>query len=128
MNSEKSHHHKHKREFSGSVEIVPPQPKFIEFITPNHLASIPIRQLDYFILSQNPDQQIKKTLPPDSLLLVFATRLVVLYGWRLESLLDPLTQGRVKRIHAEKYLGTLMIGQPWVTEISIIPRDKNVPL
>ena len=56
------------------------------------------------------------------LILVFETRKVFLYGWRLELMLDPLMQGRVKRVHAEKYLGTLVIGEPWVSEIKVFPR------
>ena len=42
-------------------------------------------------------------------------------------MLDPLMQGRVKRIHAEKYLGTLIIGEPWVSEItSSLPRPEDM--
>ena len=59
------------------------------------------------------------------LVLVFETRVALLFGWRLELMLDPLMQGRVKRVHAEKYLGTLMIGEPWVSEIVIVPRPAN---
>ena len=46
----------------------------------------------------------------------------------LEQMLDPLMQGRVKRVHAEKFLGTLMIGEPWVSEIVIVPRFTTLPL
>jgi len=61
------------------------------------------------------------------LILVFETRLVSLFGWRLELLLDPLMNGRVKRVHAEKFPGTPMIEEPWVSEIKIIPRYEAIP-
>ena len=76
-----------------------------------------------------PKQDGKKTSPTDLLILVFETRMVFLYGWRLEQMLDPLMQGRVKRVHAEKFLGTLMIGEPWVSEIVICsPIHNAIPL
>jgi hypothetical protein len=73
-----------------------------------------------------PNKTEKKTSPPDLLVLVFQTRIVCLFGWRLELILDPLMQGRVKRVHAEKYLGTLMIGEPWVSEVRIM--TEIIPL
>ena len=100
---------------------------FIEFITANRLWGLPLRRLDYFILGDNPDQAGKKTSPTDLLILVFETRLVSLFGWRLELLLDPLMNGRVKRVHAEKFPGTPMIEEPWVSEIKIIPRYEAIP-
>ena len=60
------------------------------------------------------------------LVLIFKTRVAFLFGWRLEQMLDPLMQGRVKRIHAEKYLGTLIISEPWVSEIVIVPRPEDM--
>jgi hypothetical protein len=130
MKSEKSHSKStlEKSQFGGSVEITPPQPAFIEFITEGHLWGIPLRRLDYFILGDNPEQNGKKTSPTDLLILVFETRIVSLFGWRLELLLDLLTHGRVKRVHAEKFLGTLIIDEPWVSEIKIISRNESSPL
>jgi len=127
MKSEKSHSESNrpsadKPPFAGSVEIIPPRPTFIEFITAKHLWGIPLRQLDHFILGENPETDGKKTSPTDLLILNFETRKVFLYGWRLELMLDPLMQGRVKRVHAEKFLGTLIIGEPWVSEIKVFPR------
>lgn len=108
--------------FRGSVELVPPHPIVIEFITAKHLWGLPLRQLEYFVLGNNPGQNGKKTLPTDLLVLVFKDRVVFLFGWRLEFMLDPLMQGRVKRVHAEEFLGTLMIDEPWVSDIKIFPR------
>jgi hypothetical protein len=111
-----------KPEFDSSVELIPPRPAFIEFVTAHRLWGIPIRQLDYFVLGNNPEPAGKKTLPTDLLILVFETSTVFLFGWRLELLLDPLMHGRVKRIRAGKLPGTLMTGEPWVSEIKIAPR------
>jgi hypothetical protein len=132
MKSEKSHspsdRPSHKSEFNSSVEVTPPNPTFIEFITAHRLWGLPLNQLEYFTLGNNPEQDGKKTLPTDLLMLVFKTRIICLLGWRLELMLDPLMQGRVKRIHAEKHLGTLIINEPWVSEIKNIPRDATIPL
>ena len=133
MKSEKSHSESNrpspgKPQFGGSVEFIPSRPAFIEFVTARHLWGIPIRQLDFFILGDNPESDGKPTSPSDLLALVFETRIVFLFGWRLELMLDPLMQGRVKRVHAEKFLGTLMIGEPWVSEIKVIPHYATFPL
>lgn len=125
MKSEKPHAKQSSAEtshFSSSVELVPPRPAVIEFITAKHLWGLPLRQLEYFVLGNNPGQNGKKTLPTDLLVLVFKDRVVFLFGWRLEFMLDPLMQGRVKRVHAEEFLGTLMIDEPWVSDIKIFPR------
>jgi hypothetical protein len=128
MKSEKSHSDPDKLHFAGCVEFIPASPTFIEFVTARRLWGIPLRQLESFILDNNPESDGKKTSPTDLLVLVFETRLVFLFGWRLELMPDPLMQGRVKRVHAEKFLGTLMIGEPWVSEIVIVPRFTTVPL
>jgi hypothetical protein len=117
-----------KSQFGGSVEIIPPHPTFIEFITAHRLWGLPLNQLEYFTLGNNPEQDGKKTSPTDLLILVFETRIICLLGWRLELMLDPLMQGRVKRVHAEKFLGTLIIGEPWVSEIKNIPRYAAILL
>jgi hypothetical protein len=130
MTAEKSTHspNKTKRPFTGCVELNPPQPAFIEFVTSTRLWGVPIRQLDYFVLGENPLSDGKKTSPTDLLILAFETRIVLLFGWRLELMLDPLMNGRIRRIHAEQHLGTLIIEEPWVSEIKIIPRRESVPL
>jgi hypothetical protein len=129
MKSEKSHSEsKEKPHFRGSVEFVPSHPTVIEFITAKHLWGLPIQQLEYFILGNNPGQNGKKTSPTDLLILVFKSRIVFLFGWRLEFMLDPLMQERVKRIHAEEFLGTLMIDEPWVSDIKIFPRYTALSL
>lgn len=119
MKTEKSH--PHKREFNGCVELIPSHPPFIEFIFAGQLWGFPQRQLAYFVFGENPERDGKKTSPTDLLALVFESRIVLLYGWRLELLLDPLMQGKIRRIHAEKFLGTLMIGEPWVSEVKVLP-------
>lgn len=127
MNPEKTQH-KHSHEFAGCVEIIPARPTVIEFVTAKHLWGIPIRQMDYFVVGDNPLSDGKKTSPTDLLILVFETRIVFIFGWRLELMVDPLMQGRVKRVHAEKFLGTLMIEEPWVSEIKVIPRYEGFSL
>jgi hypothetical protein len=133
MKSEKSHSSSdrpspYKPEFNGSVEVIPTNHTFIEFITAHRLWGLPLNQLEYFTLGNNPEQDGKKTSPTDLLMLVFETRIICLLGWRLELMLDPLMQGRVKRIHAEKHLGTMIIGEPWVSEIKNIPRYAAILL
>ena len=128
MKSEKSRPEIDRQQFAGCVELVPPLPTFIEFVTARRLWGIPSRQLECFVLSNNPEAKHKKTFPTDLLVLVFKTKLVFLFGWRLERILDPLMQGRLKRIHAEKFLGTLMINEPWVSEIAVVPRFTTLPL
>jgi len=122
MNPEKSHHTKPKREFSGCIELIPPPPVLIEFVTTNRIWGFPIQQLKHFILGSNPEHGGKKNLPPDLLVLTYETSIVFLFGWRLELMVGPLVSGRVARVHAEKHLGTLMIEEAWVSEIKIIPR------
>ena len=122
MNPEKSHHAKNKREFSGCIELIPPQPVLIEFVTSNRIWGFPIGQLNHFNLGSNPEHNGKKNLPPDLLALSYDNSIVFLFGWRLELIVGPLMSGRVARIHAEKHLGTLMIEEAWVSEIKIIPR------
>ena len=128
MKSEKTHSESTRPQFTGCVEIVPPHPTFIELVTVHRLWGIPIRQLEFFVLGSNPESDGKRTSPTDMLVLVFETRLVFLFGWRLEQILDPLIQGRIKRIHPERFLGTLMIGEPWVSEIVVVPRFATPPL
>jgi hypothetical protein len=128
MNSEKTNHTKHKREFNGCVELIPPPPVLIEFVTTNRIWGFPIRQLKHFILGNNPEHHGKKNLPPDLLALIYDTSIVFLFGWRLELMVGPLAAGRVARVHAEKHLGTLMIEEAWVSEIKIIPRLDAIQL
>jgi hypothetical protein len=120
-----------RRPFAGSVELVPPPPKLIEFIDAHRLWAFPIEQLAHLVLENNPEQLGKKTLPPDQLTLVYPDALVVLRGWRLELMLGPLVTGRVARVHTEKHLGPLVIEEAWVSEIRVIsamPHAKPGPL
>ena len=124
MKSEKISIHKSKQEFSGCVELVPPPPAFIEFIDADRLWGLPMRQLLHFVLEENPEHHGKKTVPPDQLHLFYGTAVVVLRGWRLELMLDHLMAGRVRRVHAEKHLGALILGEAWVSEIHVVPSDN----
>jgi hypothetical protein len=119
MKSGKSHSDSGKRPFAGSVELVPPPPKLIEFIDAHRLWAFPIEQLAHLVLENNPEQHGKRTLPPDQLTLVYPDALVTLRGWRLELMLGPLVTGRVARIHTEKHLGPLVIEEAWVSEIHV---------
>jgi hypothetical protein len=119
MKSEKTHHR--KREFNGCIELIPARPAYVEFIGPRRTWGFPIHHLTHFVFQENLHRADAKTSPTDQLILAYPPALVILKGWRLEQILDPLMQGRIKRIHAEKHLGTLMIEQTWVSEIHVIP-------
>jgi hypothetical protein len=122
----KQAHPRHKREFSGCVELIPAQPLFIEFIDTHRVWAFPIQHLTHLVLHENLQNRNRKNLPPDELILVYSPALVVLHGWRLEFLLGPLVCGRVARIHAEKHLGALIIEEAWVAEIHVVPHEKRV--
>ena len=124
MSHTKKLHHLSHKPFVGSVELIPPQPGFVEFIDSHRLWGFPIKQLTHFVLAENPEHRVKRTLPPDRLILVYATRMVVLKGWRLELMARSLVTGRIARVHAEKHLGALIIEEPWVSEIHVIPFDN----
>jgi hypothetical protein len=117
--------HKNKphpsKPFAGSVELIPLPPKFTEFIDAHRLWGFPIQQLRCFVLEENPERRGQAALPPDQLILVYETGLVVLKGWRLELMAGPLVIGRIARVHAEKHLGALIIEEAWVSEIRVIP-------
>jgi len=117
-----SHKKKPQKPFGGSVELIPPQPAFTEFIDSHRLWGF--RRLIHFVLEGNPERHGKSTLPPDQLVLFYTTAVVTLKGWRLELMLGPLMTGRIARVHAEKHLGALIIEEPWVSEIRVTPFDN----
>jgi hypothetical protein len=121
MSHDKKLHSPSRRPFAGSVELIPPPPKLIEFIDAHRLWGFPIRQLAHLVLEENPEHQDKRTSPPDQLTLVYPYAQVVLRGWRLELMVGPLISGRVARVHAEKHLGPLVIEEAWVSEIRVTP-------
>ncbi len=110
--------------FVGSVELIPPQPLYIEFIDAHRIWGFPIHQLAHIVLEDNPEHHGTRTLPPHQLKLVYPDAVVILRGWRLELMVGPLATGRVARVHAEKHLGTLIIEEAWVSEIHVIPFDN----
>jgi hypothetical protein len=126
MKSEKSHHTKHKFEFGGCVELIPTPPDYTEFIDAHRIWCFPISHLTHFVLQENPNSNGQKTLPPDQIVLLYPPATVVLKGWRLELLLGPLVNGRVARVHAEKHLGALILGEAWVSEIRVLLRDNLI--
>jgi hypothetical protein len=128
MNPEKSHRHptKPKGQFAGCVELTPPLPDYIEFIDGHRLWGFPIGHLKQFVLQARSQAGDQKTAPPDQLILVYPTALVVLVGWRLELMIGPLVCGRVARIHAEKHLGPLMIEEAWISEIHVLVTDSTI--
>jgi hypothetical protein len=111
--------------FTGSVELIPTQPFFVEFIDAHRLWGFPLQQLKQFVLEENPQHQNKRTSPPHQLLLVYPDALVFLRGWRLELMIGPLITGRVARVHAEKHLGSLIIEEAWVSEIYVVPLNPE---
>jgi hypothetical protein len=125
MKSDKSHHNKPRREFGGCVEFIPQPPKLIEFIDSRRIWGFPIQQLTYFALQEIPEHRDKPILPPDRLVLVYEPVIVVLRGWRLELMVEPLVNGRIARVHAEKHPGTLPVEEAWVSEIRIFPQVNH---
>lgn len=124
MSLKKKLHPLSDQPFSGSVELIPQPPKFIEFIDAHRLWGFPIQQLEHFVLEENPEHQAKKTHPPHQLTLAYPDAVVILRGWRLELMVGPLIVGRIARVHAEKHLGTLIIEEAWVSEIHVVPFDN----
>lgn len=131
MKTERSHSEEHrplsnKPQFGGTVEIIPTAPQMIEFIGSGGVWGFPINQSKYFLLSKNPEHKEKSNTPPDQLALFYPTAIVALRGWRLELMVGPLLTGRVYRVHAEKWLGSLIIEEPWVSEIHVITSDMEM--
>ena len=125
MKSDKSQPPKPKREFGGCIELIPARPDYTEFIDAHRIWGFPIRQLEQFVLEENPHHENKRTSPPDQLLLIYPEALVFLRGWRLEQMIGPLVTGRIARVHAEKHLGTLILDEAWVSEIHVVPLDSS---
>ena len=121
MSYKKKLHPLSHKPFTGSVELIPTTPLFVEFIDAHRLWGFPIQQLAGFVLEENPEQPGKRNLPPHQLILNYPDAVVTLRGWRLELLVGPLISGRIARIHAEKHLGTLIIEEAWVSEIHVQP-------
>src|ERR1700690_684449 len=109
MSLKKKLHPLSPKQFTGSVELIPPPPQFVEFIDSERLWGFPMRQLEQFVLEENPHHEDKRTSPPHQLLLVYPEALVFLRGWRLEQMI----RGRVPRgegpVHAAEQLGTLIL-------------------
>ena len=115
-----------KRQFAGCVELTPPLRDYIEFLDDHRLWGFPIGHLKEFVLQAGSHEGDQKTGPPEQLILVYPTALVVLVGWRLELMIGSLICGRVARVHAEKHLGPLMIEEAWVSEIHVLLNDDNI--
>ena len=126
MNPEKTHSNKHKRQFTGCVELIPPPPDFIEFVDAHRIWGFPIRHLTQLVLQERSREGNPKTIPPDQLILIYPTAWVVLVGWRLELMIGPFLCGRIARVHAEKHLGPLIIGEAWVSEIHVLLQDNRI--
>ena len=126
MNSDKSQPPKPRREFGGCIELISARPDYTEFIDAHRIWGFPMRQLEQFVLEDNPRHENKRTSPPHQLLLVYPEALVFLRGWRLELMLPHLLCGRVARVHAEQHLGPLMLDESWVSEIHVLLRDSTI--
>ena len=124
MSQKRKSHSLSSKPFAGSVELIPPQPAFVEFIDAQRIWGFPIFGLSHFVLEDNPEHHAKPTLPPNQLMLVYPDAVVILRGWRLELMVGPLVTGRIARVHAEKHLGSLIIEEAWVSEIHVIPFDN----
>jgi hypothetical protein len=121
MSHRKKLHPFSSKPFTGSVELLPPQPLFVEFIDTHRLWAFPIAGPEHFTLEDNPQHQDKRTSPPQQLVLTYPNATVTLRGWRLELMVGPIITRRVARVHAEKYLGNLIIEEAWVSEIQVTP-------
>ena len=64
MSDKKKFHPLSPKPFTGSVELIPAQPAFVEFIDVDRLWGFPIRLLEQFLLEQNPQHENKRTSPP----------------------------------------------------------------
>lgn len=115
-----------KPQFGGSVEVIAPTPLLIEFAGNGRVWAFPIHALCCFVLEANPDNpERKRTLPPSQLTLTYYTATVVLKGWRLDFMLEPLASGRIASVHAvDSPIVHLMIEEPWVTELRVHPFDE----
>lgn len=125
MSHRKKLHPFSAKPFTGSVELLPPQPLFIEFIDARRLWAFPIAGLEHFVLEDNPQHQDKRTSPPQQLVLTYPDATVTLRGWRLELMVGPLITGRVARVHAEKHLGSLILEEAWISEIHVVPQANH---
>jgi hypothetical protein len=121
MSHRKKSHPFSSKPFTGTIELLSPQPLFIEFIDAHRLWGFPIAALERFVLEDNPEHQNKRTSPPQQLVLTYPEATVTLRGWRLEQMVGPLITGRIARVHAEKHLGSLIIEEAWVSEIQVTP-------
>src|SRR5258706_6276425 len=128
MSHKKKLHPLSHKSFVGSVELIPTQPLFVEFIDDHRLWGFSIQQLKQFVLEENPQHQNKRTSPPHQLMLVYPEALAFLRGWRLELMVGPLVTGRIARVHAEKHLGSLVIEEAWVSEIRVVPLNPDQSL
>jgi hypothetical protein len=128
MSHKKKLHPLLHKPFTGSVELLPPQPLLVEFIDAHRLWGFPIQSLERFVLEENPQRQDNSAAPPEQLVLIYPDARVLLRGWRLELMLRPLVSGRVARVHAEKYLGSLILEDAWVSEIQVVPRNHDQQL
>jgi hypothetical protein len=125
MTHKKKLHPLSHKPFAGSVELIPPQPDFVEFIDAHRIWGFPIQQLERFVLEENPLHRDKSASPPEQLVLFYPDAQVFLRGWRLERMLRPLVSGQVARIHSEKHLGSLVIEEAWVSEIHVVPLNPD---
>jgi hypothetical protein len=125
MSHKKKFHPLSHKPFTGSVELIPPTPLFTEFIDAHRLWGFPSRQLEQFVLEENPRHENKRTSPPHQLQLVYPGALVFLRGWRLELMIGPLVTGRIARVHAEKHLGSLILDEAWVSEVHVVLLDSS---
>jgi hypothetical protein len=121
MSHKKKIHPLSHKPFTGSVELIPPHPMFIEFIDAERLWGFPMNQIIEFVLEDLPEPRGRKILPPHQLTLTFPTARIVLRGWRLELMISPLISGHIARVHAENLLGPLVIEEAWVSEIHVHP-------
>jgi hypothetical protein len=116
-------------QFGNSVHLISRESSMIEFVGRSRHCALAKDTLDFFLLEKNPERKDAKLDPPDQLRLFFTVATVVLKGWRLEMLTGPLANGSVASIHvAERELAKLMIEEPWVTEIRVVPMTLHEEL
>ena len=86
----------------------------------------PYGHLLNYQLEKNPDAELDVAAPPDRLALSFSTHDVILLGWRLTQVLDPLGRARIASLIARlpRY-ANLEKEKAFVSSIIVKPAQKD---
>jgi len=86
----------------------------------------PYGHLLNYQLDKNPNAELHAATPPDRLSLSFSTHDVLLLGWRLSKVLDPLDRARIASLIARlpRY-ANLEKEKAFIAEIIVKPAQKD---